>query len=72
VLGKCAAAGLTSVGPPYGVGVTEIPAALAAELVRLRAENARLLKMLELSPRQAAPPRSGAGRVLRCAAWASS
>jgi superfamily II DNA or RNA helicase len=38
------------------VGVTEIPAALAAELARLRTENARLLKMLELSPRQAAPP----------------
>jgi superfamily II DNA or RNA helicase len=38
------------------VGVTEIPAAVAAELARLRAENARLLKMLELSPRQAAPP----------------
>ena len=29
---------------------------MAAELARLRAENARLLKMLELSPRQAAPP----------------
>ena len=41
-----------------GVGVTEIPAAVAAELARLRAENARLLKMLELSPRQAAPPGS--------------
>ena len=40
----------------YGVGVPEIPAAVAAELARLRAENARLLKMLELSPRQAAPP----------------
>src|SRR5262245_4912765 len=40
----------------YGVRVTEIPAAVAAELGRLRAENARLLKMLELSPRQAAPP----------------
>jgi hypothetical protein len=39
-----------------GVGVTEISAAVAAELARLRAENARLLKMLELSPRQAAPP----------------
>jgi hypothetical protein len=38
------------------VGVTEIPAAVAAELARLRAENARLLKMLELSPRQAVPP----------------
>jgi len=34
----------------------EIPAAVAAELMRLRVENARLLKMLELSPRQAAPP----------------
>jgi superfamily II DNA or RNA helicase len=29
---------------------------VTAELARLRAENARLLKMLELSPRQAAPP----------------
>jgi superfamily II DNA or RNA helicase len=29
---------------------------VAAELSRLRAENARLLRMLELSPRQAAPP----------------
>jgi len=47
------------------VGVTEIPAAVAAELARLRTENARLLKMLELSPRQAA--RSGPGRFLRCA-----
>ena len=36
--------------------MTEIPAAVAAELERLRGENARLLKMLELSPRQAAPP----------------
>ena len=34
----------------------EIPVAVAGELARLRAENARLLKMLELSPRQAAPP----------------
>jgi DNA-binding XRE family transcriptional regulator len=38
------------------VAVTEIPAAVAAELARLQAENARLLRMLELSPRQAAPP----------------
>jgi superfamily II DNA or RNA helicase len=38
------------------VGVIEIPATVAVELARLRAENARLLKMLELSPRQAAPP----------------
>jgi hypothetical protein len=37
-------------------GVIEIPGAVAAELARLRAENARLLRMLELSPRQAAPP----------------
>jgi len=29
---------------------------VAVELARLRAENARLLKMLELSPRQAEPP----------------
>jgi hypothetical protein len=33
----------------YGVGVTEIPPGVAAELARLREENARLLKMLELS-----------------------
>jgi superfamily II DNA or RNA helicase len=38
------------------VGVTEIPAALGEELARLRKENARLLKMLDLSPRQAAAP----------------
>jgi hypothetical protein len=38
------------------VGVAEIPAAVAAELARLRAENARLLKMLELTARQVAPP----------------
>ena len=47
----CMAAGVA-----YGVGVTEISAAVTAELARLRAENARLLKMLELSPRQAEPP----------------
>ena len=34
--------------------VTEIP--VAAELAQPWAEDARLLKMLELSPRQAAPP----------------
>jgi len=38
------------------VRVTEIPAVVAAELARLREENARLLKMLELSSRQARPP----------------
>ena len=41
------------------MGVTEIPVAVAVELARLRAENARLLKMLELSSRQAAPPGPG-------------
>jgi hypothetical protein len=40
----------------YCVGVTEIPAAVAEELARLRAENARLMRMLKLSPRQAEPP----------------
>ena len=34
----------------------EIPAAVEAELARLRAENARLLKLLKLTPQQAAPP----------------
>jgi superfamily II DNA or RNA helicase len=38
------------------VGVTDIPAATAAELARLRAENARLLRLLKLTPQQAAPP----------------
>ena len=33
-----------------------IPSAVEAELARLRAENARLLKLLKLTPRQAAPP----------------
>jgi superfamily II DNA or RNA helicase len=36
--------------------VVEIPAAVEAELVRLRAENARLLRLLKLTPQQAAPP----------------
>ena len=34
----------------------ELPVAVAAELKRLRAENARLLRLLELTPREAAPP----------------
>jgi hypothetical protein len=38
------------------VGVTDIPAAITTELVRLRAENARLLRSLKLTPQQAAPP----------------
>jgi superfamily II DNA or RNA helicase len=36
--------------------VVEIPAAVEAELVRLWAENARLLRLLKLTPQQAAPP----------------
>jgi superfamily II DNA or RNA helicase len=50
-----AASAVTCTGA-YVVSVSEIPAAVTAELARLRAENARLLKMLELSPRQAAVP----------------
>ena len=38
------------------MSVAEIPVAVEAELARLRAENARLLKLLRLSPQQAAPP----------------
>ena len=34
----------------------ELPPAVAAELRRLRGENARLLRLLELTPREAAPP----------------
>ena len=36
--------------------MVEIPTAVEAELARLRAENARLLKLLKLTPQQAAPP----------------
>ena len=36
--------------------MAEIPTAVEAELARLRAENARLLKLLKLTPQQAAPP----------------
>jgi hypothetical protein len=36
--------------------VAEIPVAVETELVRLRAENARLLRLLKLTPQQAAPP----------------
>jgi hypothetical protein len=39
--------------------VAEDPVAVKAELARLRAENARLLKLLRLSPQQAAPPLPG-------------
>jgi hypothetical protein len=36
--------------------VAEVPAAVEAELARLRAENARLLRLLQLSQQQASPP----------------
>jgi hypothetical protein len=36
--------------------VADISAVIAAELARLRAENARLLRLLKLTPQQAAPP----------------
>ena len=36
--------------------MAEIPTAIEAELARLRAENAWLLRLLKLTPRQAAPP----------------
>jgi hypothetical protein len=50
--------------PRSVVGVSEIlqrsegdcPAAVAAELSRLRAENARLLRLLRLTPTEAARP----------------
>ncbi len=38
------------------MGVTDIPAVIAAELARLRAENARLLRLLKITRQQAAPP----------------
>jgi hypothetical protein len=39
--------------------VAEIPVAVEAELARLRAENARLLRLLKLTSQQAAPPSPG-------------
>jgi hypothetical protein len=56
---------LSAASYTYAVSVTEIvervdgrqPQAVAAELARLRAENARLLRLLELTPEQAALPR---------------
>jgi hypothetical protein len=36
--------------------VTEIPAAVEAELARLRADNTRLLRLLKMTSKQAAPP----------------
>ena len=39
--------------------MAEILTAVEAELARLRAENARLLKLLRLTPQQAAPPAPG-------------
>ncbi len=66
--GKCVlrSRGLQPPVPPRTVsGVADIldrfgsrlPKAVAAELARLRAENARLLRLLELTPEQAALPR---------------
>ncbi len=43
--------------PDSVILVAEIPIAVEAELTRLRAENARLLRLLKLIPQQAAPPR---------------
>jgi len=45
--------------------MTAIPAEVVAELTRLRTENTRLLRLLKLTPQQAAPP----GRAQ--AAWAA-
>ena len=39
--------------------MAEIPAVVEAELARLRTENARLLRLLKLTPEQAAPPGPG-------------
>ena len=41
--------------------MTEIPQDIAAELARLRAENAWLLRLLKFSPQQAAPPQAHVG-----------
>ena len=41
--------------------MTAIPAEVAAELTRLRAENARLLRLLKLTPQQTAPAWACAG-----------
>ena len=51
-----------SPGGPYGGTVSGsdggnvVPAEVAGELRSLRAENARLLRLLKLTPREAAPP----------------
>ena len=45
--------------------VAEIPAVVEAELAWLRAENARLLRLLNMTPEQAAPPGPGAHRRVR-------
>jgi hypothetical protein len=41
--------------------------AVEAELTRLRAENARLLKLLRLTPQQAAPPGPAQGAFFEAA-----
>ena len=51
--------------------MTAIPAEVAAELTRLRAENARLLRLLKLTPQQAAPPGPAQAAWAACASfWA--
>jgi hypothetical protein len=47
--------------------VGEIPVAVEAELTRLRAENARLLKLLRLTPQQAAAPGPAQGAFFEAA-----
>ena len=42
--------------PATVAGLAEELAELRAVTTRLRAENARLLRLLELTPKQAAPP----------------
>src|SRR5260221_8145409 len=47
---------LTVVTVSRGDVRSEIPVEVAGELARLRAENARLLRLLDLTAREAAPP----------------
>ena len=65
-------------GGPYGGTVSGsdggnvVPAEVAGELRSLRAENARLLRLLKLTRQEAAAPGPCAGRVLRGAAGAGA
>ena len=51
-----ACSGLTVVDVGRGDVRSEVPAEMAGELAKLRAENARLLRLLSLTRREAAPP----------------